>query len=266
MAKEKKEKAPKAPKPEKAGGKGLNMDVNLDFLKDIGKKKSSSGLPSKKTMNLVVLEKGENSKVTNIVLISLLVVVLLVFGYFGVWKVYEEKKTAESDAEYAEDQLKEDQDMLDKYKEVFEYYDHDFTAFFSEEEASFVNRVEMMEMINRNLDEEHAQLQSLTIKGNTVSITLYGVSIEQTGKLYKSLDKEPMVKDGGVFMETANTNKDQNGTILPNGEQAMVATFAIELDPDYKEKLAKQEEEAANDNGDVDNGDVDNGDVEEGVQ
>ena len=253
MAKEKKEKAPKAPKPEAAGGKGLNMDINLDFLKDIGKKKAGSGLPNKKTMNLVVLEKGDNSKVTNIVLIVLLVIALAVFAYFGVWKIYEQKKAAESETQQVEDQLKEDQEMLDKYKEVFKYYDHDFTAFFSEEEALYVNRVEVMDMLNRVLF-SNSKMQNIAIKDNTVSVTLYDVSIEETGILQEMLEKEPMVLEGGVFMQTANTNKDKNGTLLPNGEQMMVATFTIELDPDYKTKIAQQEQEAANGNGTVEEG------------
>ncbi len=249
MAKEKKEKAPKAPKAE-AGGKGLNMDVNLDFLKDIGKKKSGSGMPNKKTMNLVILEKGDNSKTTDIILIVLLVVVLIVFVKFGVLDILSDKKKAEEDTKAIQTQLEDDQELLEAYENVFKDYDHDFNAFLSEEELLLVDRAEILKMLNEALFNGDSTMQSINIKGNTVSVVLNDVSLEKTGALLESLEKQDMVMDNGVFLQTASTSKDKNGEAAISGNEQMTATFTIELDPDYKNKPPKAEREKEDKKGD----------------
>lgn len=223
MAKEKKEKAANA---EAAGGKGLNMDINLDFLKDIGKKKSGSGLPSKSTMNLVILEKGDNSKVTNIVLIVLLVIVLIVFAKFGVLDIYNQKKAAQEEADQALAQLNEDKAMLEEYEKVFTHFSHYYRAFLSEGELKVVDRIELMKMLDENLFNV-AEMQSITVRDNTISVSFYDVTAEQTGQLYTALKEQPMVKS--VFLETATTNKGQDDKILPNGEQVLTANITIEV-------------------------------------
>ena len=238
MAKEKKEKAPKAPKAEGAGGKGLNMDVNLDFLKDLGKKKSGSGLPNKKTMNLVILEKSDNSQVTNIVLIVLLVIVLVVFAKFGVLDIYNEKKAAQEEADKAQAQLNEDKEMLEEFEKVFTHFSHYYRAFLSEEELQIVDRIELVKMLDENLFNV-AEMQSITVKGNTVSVSFYDVTAEEAGRLYTALNEQPMVKS--VFLETATTNKDKENKILPNGEQVLTANITIEVENPQPEDEAADE-------------------------
>ncbi len=240
MAKEKKEKkAQGTPDAPEAGGKGLSMDVNLDFLKDIGKKKASSGLPNKKTMNLVVLEKGENSKTTDIVLIVLLVVILAVFAKFGVLDIYNEKKAEQEKTDAAQAELEQNKELLTRYEAVFEKFSHYFKAFLSEDELKLVDRLELIDMLDEHLFNV-AEMQSVNINGNTIGISFYDVTLEQVGQLAQDLSDNKLVTN--VDLQTASTNKDKNGNLLTGTEKVLTATITlqVEIPPEEEESTAEE--------------------------
>ncbi len=225
MAKEKKEK--KVKEGAEGGGKGLSMDVNLDFLKDLGKKKASSGLPSKTTMNLVILEKGENSKTTDIVLVVLLVVVLAVFAKFGVLDQYNAKKAAEEEYAAAQQELEQNKVLLTRYEAVFEKFSHYFKAFLTNDELKLVDRIQLIDMLDEHLFNV-AEMQSININGNTIGISFYDVTLEQVGQLAQDLSDNELVTN--VDLQTASTNKDKNGNMLSGTEKVLTATITLQVE------------------------------------
>lgn len=237
MAKEKKQKAQGAP--DAAGGKGLSMDVNLDFLKDLGKKKTGSGLPNKKTMNLVILEKNDNSKVTDIVLIVLLVIVLALFVKFGVLDIYNKKKAAQEEVDAAQVELDQNRELLTRYEAVFEKFSHYFKAFLNEDELKLVDRIELIDMLNEHLFNV-AEMQSVNISGNTIGITFYDVTLEQVGQLAQDLSDNELVTN--VDLQTATTNKDKNGNLLTGTQKVLTATITlqVEIPPEEDESQADE--------------------------
>ncbi len=212
---------------EKGGGKGLNMEVNLDFLKDIGKKKAGSGLPSKKTMNLVILEKGENSKTTDIVLIVLLVVILLVFAKFGVLDQYNKKKAAEEEYTAAQMELEQNQQLLTRYEALFEKFSHYFKAFLTDEELQLVDRIDLIDLLDEHLFNV-AEMQSINITGNTIGISFYDVTLEQVGQLAQDLSDNEFVTN--VDLQTASTNKDKEGNTMTGTNKVLTATITLQVE------------------------------------
>ena len=208
-------------------GKGLNMEINLDFLKDLGKKKASSGLPSKTTMNLVILEKGENSKVTDIVLIVLLVVVLLVFAKFGVLDQYNKKKAAEEEYATAQTELEQNKQLLARYEALFDKFSHYFKSFLNDEELKLVDRIELIDLLDEHLFNV-AEMQSINIKENIIGISFYDVTLEQVGQLAQDLSDSELVTN--VDLQTATTNKDKDGNVLAGKEKVLTATITIEVE------------------------------------
>ncbi|MCQ2404999.1 MAG: hypothetical protein MJ083_03275 [Clostridia bacterium] len=238
MAKEKKEKKVKeAPEAAEGGGKGLNMDVSLDFLKDIGKKKAGSGLPNKQTMNLVVLEKGENSKTTDIVLIVLLVVILAVFAKFGVLDQYNKKKAAEEEYAAAQQELEQNKQLLTRYEALFEKFSHYFKAFLTDDELKLVDRIDLIDMLDEHLFNV-AEMQSININGNTIGISFYDVTLEQVGQLAQDLSDNELVTN--VDLQTASTNKDKNGNVLTGTQKVLTATITLQVQIPPEEEPAEE--------------------------
>ncbi len=240
MAKEKKEKKVKeAPEAvEGGGGKGLSMDISLDFLKDLGKKKTGSGIPNKKTMNLVILEKGENSKTTDIVLIVLLVVILAVFAKFGVLDQYNKKKAAEEEYVAAQQELEQNKQLLARYEAVFEKFSHYFKAFLSDEELKLVDRIQLIDMLDEHLFNV-AEMQSISINGNSINISFYDVTLEQVGQLAQDLSDNELVTN--VDLQTAVTNKDKAGNLLAGTEKVLTANIALQVAIPPEEEPAADE-------------------------
>lgn len=228
MAKEKKEKKVKeAPEAVEGGaGKGLSMDISLDFLKDLGKKKAGSGLPNKNTMNLVILEKGENSKTTDIVLIVLLVVILAVFAKFGVLDQYNKKKAAEEEYVAAQQELEQNKQLLARYEKLFEKFSHYFKAFLSDDELKLVDRIQLIDMLDEHLFNV-AEMQSININGNTINISFYDVTLEQVGQLAQDLSDNELVTN--VDLQTAVTNKDKAGNLLTGTEKVLTANITLQV-------------------------------------
>lgn len=242
MAKEKKEKPVK--EGAEGGGKGLSMDVNLDFLKDLGKKKGSSGLPNKTTMNLVILEKGDNSKTTDIVLVVVLVVILAVFAKFGVLDQYNEKKAAEEEYAAAQQELEQNKVLLTRYEAVFEKFSHYFKAFLTNDELKLVDRIQLIDMLDEHLFNV-AEMQSININGNTIGISFYDVTLEQVGQLAQDLSDNELVTN--VDLQTAATNKDKNGNMLTGTEKVLTATITlqVEIPPEEEPEEEVSEEEVS---------------------
>lgn len=237
MAKEKKEKKVKEAPEAAGGGKGLNMDVSLDFLKDIGKKKANSGLPNKQTMNLVILEKGENSKTTDIVLIVLLVVILAVFAKFGVLDQYNKKKAAEEEYAAAQQELEQNKQLLARYEALFEKFSHYFKAFLTEDELKLVDRIDLIDMLDEHLFNV-AEMQSINISGNTIGISFYDVTLEQVGQLAQDLSDNELVKN--VDLQTASTNKDKEGNVMTGTEKVLTATITLQVEIPPEEEPAEE--------------------------
>lgn len=228
---------------EKGGGKGLNMEVNLDFLKDIGKKKATSGLPNKKTMNLVILEKGENSKTTDIVLIVLLVVILLVFAKFGVLDQYNKKKAAEEEYTAAQTELEQNKQLLTRYEALFEKFSHYFKAFLTDEELQLVDRIDLIDLLDEHLFNV-AEMQSINITGNTIGISFYDVTLEQVGQLAQDLSDNEFVTN--VDLQTASTNKDKEGNTMAGTNKVLTATITLQVAiPDENEAEETSAEEVS---------------------
>ena len=237
MAKEKKEKKAKGAPEEKGGGKGLSMDVNLDFLKEIGKKKASSGLPSKKTMNLVIMEKGDNSKTTDIVLIVLLVIILAVFTKFGVLDIYNEKKAEQEKTDTAQAELEQNKELLTRYEALFEKFNHYFKAFLTADELQLVDRIQLIDMLDEHLFNV-AEMQNINITGNTIAISFYDVTLEQVGQLAQDLSDNELVTN--VDLQTAVTNKDKDGNELTGTEKVLTANITLQVEIPSEEDEAEE--------------------------
>ena len=132
------------------------------------------------------------------------------------------------------------ENFVDFSKNYSENHSHDFIFFLNDEETTLVNRAELMKMLDENLFNV-PEMQSVTVKGNTVSVSFYDVTAEEAGRLYTALTEQPMAKS--VFLETATTNKDRNNKILPNGKQVLTANITIEVENPQFEDTSKNEED-----------------------
>ncbi len=154
--------------------------------------KESSQLPSKRTLNLCMKEKGGLSIEMFLFILSLILIAIILVEFLGVYRPYSRVETLERDVAAAQSQLDATNAKMSDYDKVQKDYNvYNFDGF----DLSSTARKDVLEMLDRriikNADFEKAQISDIIISDNGGTPTQTVVEF----KLYVESENDKWVTD-----------------------------------------------------------------------
>ena len=189
----------------------------LDWSKEIsfsglgkGKSKAKAVYPSKTYMNLVV-EDRKTIELRQAVPVGILLLLLVVaFAKFGVFDFYDRVNQKQAELTQYQQTLAGLEAQLTDYDEVLAEYEAYESSRLSVDETT-VSAVDALELVDRFIAPA-ARVASIDLQGNTLSLNLADITLDQVGVLVSTLDAQPMV--AGVSVSTAATDKTNASDVM----------------------------------------------------
>ena len=199
----------------------------LDWSKEISfsglrkrKPKPKADYPSKTYINLAIKDKKKidvRSTLPKAVLIILLTVFVCKFGVFDLYSQVNQKEAELSQQTQRLSQLNAQLTNYDAVKAEYETYET--TKLVADE--STVSVTDAMALVDRYVSSA-AQIDSVNIEGNTVTLSLSDISLNGVGKLVSTLNEQPIVAN--VSVSTAATDQSDR---LTRTKATMVITLQV---------------------------------------
>lgn len=202
--------------------------------------KDSSGLPSKRTLNLCMREQSGISVEMFLFILSLILIVIILVEFVGIYRPYLEVERLERDLAAAQTALDDKnraiREMDDYYQKTYgmtmqEYYNqYNFEGY----DRSIADRADVFALLEHEIIDkpgyEAARIGVININGNTVTLTIYGLEFNST--LVKDLT-ENLSNDKMVYIAYAN-----NMTRPEDGETSIRMTIELRDATTVKEDTA----------------------------
>lgn len=189
-----------APAPESAGQKKAKKQKNPKKPKKAGGKKNR--LPEKRTMNLYYKPDRTTKPATVALYVLFALVCLLGLAKFLVYDVWMETNQARNSLAAAQAELNGVMAELKDYSEVKERYQR-YAA--TEEERELIDRMEILDLLDSAVGSS-ADMQNISVSGNTVQLQFSGVTLAQTARIVRALEASPIVS--ATTVNTAATTRD----------------------------------------------------------
>lgn len=191
----------------------LKKDISLDFGKK--REEAEKEYPSKRSMNLYVIEHPEVDKRKVAALLGVLVVVVALFVRFGVMGPLMEIKNKEAELTRVQGELAPITERAQEYDRVrAEYEKYSLVSGTSGVDSSAVlDMIESQVMPN-------ATVSQVTLEGTKLTLTLSNVSLDTVGVIASNVSSQAGVTD--VAVSTAQTASE-------DGSSQVVATLTVTL-------------------------------------
>ena len=179
----------------------LGKKMSIGDIKGASRKVKKSEYPEKTYINLVQVDRKTIDMRRTVVTGIVVVILLALFAKFGVIDFYArlDAKKAELGAQTA--QLTALQTQLSNYNAVLEEYEGYESMSLSGDGMS-VNALDALSLVETYVSPS-AKVASLSLSGNTLSLSLSDVSLDGVGQLASTLRGQSMVKS--VSVSTAST-------------------------------------------------------------
>lgn len=135
---------------------------------------------------------------------------LLIFLQLGVIAPLHAYTQATAELSQAQSRLASAQTALQQYAEVEQAYLQLGQPFLQPEEKDLVPRSQVLDLICGQI-RDRASVANLVIRGNTLTMDLLSVSLEEAGELLAALEQTPLVSQASMLSATAS---DGNATVL----------------------------------------------------
>ena len=185
--------------------KGLSLNLQ---------KKPTKVIAHKRTMNFAYHKSVVDWKRLGIVLGIVLLVVIL-FLKFGIIDQIARKTDAQNLLSDCQNQLAIINTKMAKYNDLKAEYDRYTDARLNENETFLISRVDVLEIIEDYVM-SYGTISNVRIRGNTVNMTIDGLSLEEAGQLFTEMQEHEQILD----VELAYANS-------PDGD---IATMSIVLE------------------------------------
>lgn len=186
-----------APAPESAEQKNPKKQKKPKKAK--GKK---NRLPEKRTMNLYYKPDRTTKPATVALYVLFALVCLLGLAKFLVYDVWMETNQARNSLASAQAELNVVMAELKDYNEVRERYQR-YAA--TEEERELIDRMEILDLLDSAVGTS-AEMQNISVSGNTVQLQFSGVTLAQTARIVRALEASPIV--ASTTVNTAATTRE----------------------------------------------------------
>lgn len=149
--------------------------------------------PSKRTINLYVKEDKTSRPSTIILYVLFFAVVLLGLVKLLAFDVFAELEEQRLTYEKNKSKLEKYIGILEGYEDVAKEYNLYSYSYLTKDEM-FCDRVEILEMLEETVLEQ-AQVNSIIISGDKVSVNLEGLDLDKTAKLSQKIQEYDIVKN-----------------------------------------------------------------------
>lgn len=157
--------------------------------------KDSSQLPNKRTINLCMKEKDKLSKEMFLIVLSLILIVVMLVEFFGIYRPYVEVENLENRLSSAQSELDAKNAAMSDYKDVEEFFD---MYNYDDYDNTLADRLDVMQLFERNIMNvdkfASAKIDSLSISGRRVTFTIKGLTGDLISELYQSLCNDKIVE------------------------------------------------------------------------
>ena len=168
--------------------------------------------PSKVTLNLAMREKSPFRPSRLLPPLLLLIIAAALFGKFAV----ADRLSQVGAAQQALIQLEQRRDELVQatqgYEELLEEYDRYSIHWMSDDEKALVLPSDMLDLMEQELM-PYSQVQSASFTGNTLSLQLGGITLEDTSKIVQRLYQLPQVVNVSVYTASSKTETARNASV-----------------------------------------------------
>lgn len=166
-----------------------------------------SAYPTKTAMNLFYKPDRTTKPATVALYVLFVLVCLLGLSKLLVYDLWMENQEAQRALSAVQDQLNGAMVQLADYSEVRERYSR-YSA--TEEERALVDRMEVLDLLDEAVG-GIAQLDNVTISGDTAQVQFSGVTLAQTAQIVRVLETSPIVS--GTVVNTASTTENAGALV-----------------------------------------------------
>ena len=160
--------------------------------------------PTKTTINLMECDRGGKNTPRNLVVFAIALVAIAAFAKFGVVDVMAASSEGNARVASAQAQLSALEQSNANYAELQERYALYAANSLSDEEKALVDRGVVLDLL-QNFVANVADLQAVSISGNTMLLQFANVSLEDASRVVASLESSDQVAN--VSMSTAKTGR-----------------------------------------------------------
>ena len=156
---------------------------------------------SKKTMNLAFHKSEINPKIL-VPVILLIIVAGVAFAKFGFLDPLDKKTAALMDLSSRQVQLEMVNAKLTGYDEVAAEYGRYSYGWMTETESGLVDRMDILSIVEKTIAPT-GTIDNFSIKDNVLSVTINGLTLQQTSALVKKLEAQDLVTSAAVYSAAA---------------------------------------------------------------
>ncbi|HCU07402.1 MAG TPA: hypothetical protein DF480_00260 [Clostridiales bacterium] len=172
--------------------------------------RKKQALPTKKTLNLMQIERRANHPGRIVLMIGVLAMLLFGVVKFGVFDRMYALYTANSEAARAESALEDARKGTEHYEDILKEYQRYTFSGFTDAEMERVDRGGIVELVDELLlDVGYAK--SYVISDNTLTLVLHSVTLAETSVLIEDLYSDPSVH--AVAITTAGSDPARDETV-----------------------------------------------------
>lgn len=165
-----------------------------------------SAYPTKTSMNLFYKPDRTTRPATVALYVLFALVCLLGLTKLLVFDLWMENQEAQRGLAAVQDQLSDTMLQLKDYNEVRERYSR-YSA--TDEERALIDRMEVLAMLDSAAG--GAQLDSVSISGDTAQVQFSGVTLAETAQIVNALESSPIV--AGTVVNTASTTENAGALV-----------------------------------------------------
>ena len=170
-----------------------------------GGRQGTAQVPSKTTMNLYQAERSKTNLRTAVLVGVLILVVMVAFVKFGVFDPLANLSQKQDLLARKQDQLAEAAMGSSDYAEVKELYE----AYSTQYGTDVVDAIAVLDMVEGRVMSK-ATVSNIVLSGNTLTLTIEGVSLQTVGDLASEVEGEPMVTSTNVSSASTKDDSAEN--------------------------------------------------------
>ena len=196
-------------------------------------------IPDKRSINLATVGEQRINWMVAVPLMLLMIAGSFVFARVLVYDRFNQVYEAEQEAWAIQSRVDAGRRVIDSYGPLNDLYAHYAYADFTEEELGRVDRVKVMDLIE-NVIIPRTPIDNWSLTGNTLTLTVEGVTLQEIGTTMQSLlsenivDRYVITTASGVNVESQNEVVTANVIIYlkqPDQEQEQEQEEAEEVQP-----------------------------------
>ena len=178
----------------------------------MAKKTKAVTYPTKKTLNLAIKEKSPFRPQKLIPLLLVVLFAVALFAKFAVIDRLNEYYALQDQAADKDMQVARLTQELKEYPEVLEVYSRYSVSWMNADVKATVERTDILDLIEKELV-PYASIRNISIAGNTVSLQLGGITLEDASQLVNNIKARDDVSNVSIYSADTKPEVGLNASI-----------------------------------------------------